>query len=316
MAGPLGWYPSAVDFDDSRVDVSGVSDRRGGGGGFGMPVAVGGGGLGILGLVLYLVVGVLGGGGGGGTGVDLSGLQPGVLGDGARAGGESSERLSERCNAEGAIERYDDCFVIKVWNEANEVWAAELPTATGASYAEPGLVFFSGATRTGCGPASSSVGPFYCPPDRSLFIDLDFLRQLQTQFGAQGRYATAYIVAHEVGHHLQTLLGTEEQVRRAQQARPDQQNALSVALELQADCYAGVWGRQADERGNLSVTQAELAQAQAAAAAVGDDRIQQRTSGRVDPESWTHGSAEARRTWYTRGFTSGDPAVCDTFRAR
>ncbi|RJK93777.1 KPN_02809 family neutral zinc metallopeptidase [Vallicoccus soli] len=321
-----------MDFDDRRVDVGGVQDRRGGGlrggglrggglrggglrrGGRGVPVAVGGGGLGVVGLLLVLAVNLLGGGGGaGGGGFDLSQVQPGVLGSGPLAGGESTAELEERCNGEGALERYADCFVIKVSNEVDEVWTEELPAATGVDYRPPSLVFFSGGTSTGCGGASSEVGPFYCPPDEAIFLDLDFLDQLQAQFGAEGRYATAYIVAHEAGHHLQTLLGTERQVRAAQQAGPDRRNALSVALELQADCYAGVWGRQADDRGNLSVTGAEVDQALRAAAAVGDDRIQQRTQGRVDPESWTHGSAEQRRSWYERGFTTGDPAACDTF---
>jgi len=299
-----------VRFDDANVDVSGVDDRRGsGGGGFGGPIAVGGGGLGVVGLILYLVINVLGGGGTGGF--DLSGVQPGVAGSSGQ--GETREELAARCNAEGALDRHDDCYVIKVFNEANEVWTDEF-ARRGEQYRPPRLAFFSGGVRTGCGAASSQVGPFYCPPDEEVYIDLDFLEQLQRDFGAEGRYATAYIVAHEVGHHLQTILGTEREMRAAQRSSPGRANQLSVRLELQADCYAGVWGRLADERGNVAITEAELDQAIGAAEAVGDDRIQQKVSGRVDPESWTHGSAQQRRAWFLTGFRSGDALACDTFR--
>ncbi|MGH8892395.1 MAG: KPN_02809 family neutral zinc metallopeptidase [Actinomycetes bacterium] len=288
-------------FDDQSVDVSGVSDRRGVGG----PIAIGGGGVGVVGLLIYLLIAVLGGGN-----VDPTQLVPQdgqVQGEGSGTGD-----LESRCNADGAIEAHDDCFLIKVYNEINEVWTDEFARA-GESYEQPGLTFFTQAVQTGCGTASSQVGPFYCPPDQSIFIDIGFLEQLQQQFGAEGRYAQAYIMAHESGHHLQTLLGTERRVRAAQQARPSQQNALSVAMELQADCYAGVWSKLADDRGNVSVGETELDQAIGAAEAVGDDRIQQKTQGRVDPESWTHGSAEKRREWFLTGRRTGDVNSCNTF---
>jgi hypothetical protein len=291
-----------IKFDDQSVDVSGVSDRRGMGG----PIAIGGGGLGVVGLLVYLLVSVLGGGS-----VDTTQLVPQdgqVQGEGAGTGD-----LATRCNTAGAIDRYDDCFLVKVYNEINEVWADEFARA-GEAYEQPGLTFFTQAVQTGCGTASSQVGPFYCPPDQGIYIDIGFLEQLQRQFGAEGRYAQAYIMAHEAGHHLQTLFGTERQVRAAQQANPGQANALSVAMELQADCYAGVWSRLADERGNVSIGEAELDQAIQAAEAVGDDRIQQKTQGRVDPESWTHGSAEQRREWFLTGRQTGDVNSCDTFR--
>ena len=225
-----------------------------------------------------------------------------------RGTGESLQQLEARCNSEGALERYDDCFLIKVYNEINDIWSAEID-----GYRQPQLAFFHGGVQTGCGPASSRVGPFYCPPDEEVFIDLGFLDQLQAEFGAQGRAAEAYILAHEVGHHLQTLFGTERDVRREQQRSPSRANELSVRLELQADCYAGMWGALADERGSVSITERDLDQALNAAAAVGDDRIQQKTQGRVDPESWTHGSAEQRRTWYLRGFQDATLESCDTF---
>ncbi len=295
-----------IDFDDQRVDVSGVSDRRGRG--VGGPVAIGGGGLGVVGLIIYLLVSVLGGGS-----VDTTSLVPQ---DGAVQGQGSGESdLESRCNEQGAIDTYDDCFLVKVYNEVNEVWTDEFARA-GASYEKPGLTFFTQAVSTGCGQASSQVGPFYCPPDRSIYLDIGFLDQLQRQFGAEGRYAQAYILAHEAGHHLQTLFGTERKVRSAQQSDPGRANELSVALELQADCYAGVWSRLADDAGNVSVGDAEVQQAQDAAAAVGDDRIQQQTQGRVDEESWTHGSATQRKQWFTTGRSTGDVNACDTFRAR
>lgn len=281
-------------FDDQRVDTTGVRDRRGRGGG----VAIGGG-AGILGLIVYLLLSVLGGGGSAfqlPSGTDLAGT------------GETLEQLEARCNTDGAIEKYDDCYLIKVYNEINEVWSTTLE-----GYRQPALGFFEGGVQTGCGAASSQVGPFYCPPDEEIFIDIGFLEQLQQELGAQGRYAQAYIMAHETGHHLQTLLGTEEDVRRAVERDSSRARELSIAVELQADCYAGVWGKLADERGNLAITERELDQALNCAEAVGDDRIQQKTQGRIDPESWTHGSAEQRRSWYLRGFQSGDLDECDPF---
>ena len=281
-------------FDDQRVDTSGVRDRRGRGG-----LALGGG-AGVLGLVVYLLMNLLGGG----AGFQLP-LNTDVSGT-----GETLEQLEARCNTDGAIDKYNDCYLIKVYNEINEVWSTTLD-----GYRQPALGFFEGGVQTGCGSASSQVGPFYCPPDQEIFIDIGFLQQLQQEFGAVGRYAQAYIMAHETGHHLQTLLGTERDVRAAQQRSPSRANQLSIQMELQADCYAGVWGKLADERGNVSITERELDQALGAAAAVGDDRIQEKTQGRVDPESWTHGSAEQRRSWYLKGFQSGDLDACDTFES-
>jgi predicted metalloprotease len=220
--------------------------------------------------------------------------------------------LKERCNTDGAIQRYDDCYLVKVYNEINEVWDAEF-SRRGAQYRPPGLTFFEQAVSTGCGQASSQVGPFYCPPDERIYLDIGFLDQLQQQFGAQGRFAQAYILGHEAGHHLQTLFGTERKMRALQQQHPDQQNPLSVKLELQADCYAGVWSTLADQQGNITITGAELDEALRAAAAVGDDRIQRQTQGRVDPESFTHGSAAQRKHWFEQGSSSGDLNRCDTF---
>ena len=282
-------------FDDQNVDVSGVDDRRGRGGG---AIALGGGGLGVVGLIVYLLINVLGGGSG------TSGL-PGASGVDVGGTGETSEQLSARCNADGAIDKYDDCYLIKVYGEINEVWTASLQ-----GYHKPKLAFFEQAVQTGCGQASSEVGPFYCPPDEEIYIDIGFLNALQSRFGAQGRYAQAYILAHETGHHLQSLLGTEQRIRQQMQADPSRRNALSITMELQADCYAGVWSTLADRAGNVSITQNEVDQALNAAQAVGDDRIQKTTTGRVDPESWTHGSAAQRKASFQRGFTGGSVDSC------
>ncbi len=297
-----------LEFDDSRVDVGGVDDRRGVGGG-----AAIGGGAGVVGLIVYLLFSVLGGGDGGGT---AGGLQLPASGGGrvqGQNGGESAQELQARCNAQGALDRYTDCRLIKIYNIADDVWSAEFERR-GLPYERPRFAFFSGSTRTGCGAASAEVGPFYSPPDQEIYFELSFLEQLQEQFGAEGEFAQAYIAAHEFGHHLQTLLGTERQVRAAQQRNPEQANRYSVALELQADCYAGVWANLADRaQQGINLTQDNIAEAVNAAGAVGDDRIQAKTQGRVSPESFTHGSAAQRQQWFVNGYRSGDMETCDTF---
>jgi predicted metalloprotease len=297
-----------IEFDDSRVDVGGVDDRRGGIGLGGGGLAVGGG-AGLVGLVIYLIMNVLGGGSTGGLPLD-TGAGPNSSGQ-----QESREELEERCNSAGALDKYTDCRLIKVYNVADATWRDEF-ARRGLDYASPQLAFFTQATRTGCGNASADVGPFYCPADQEIYFELGFLDQLQQQFGAKGEFAQAYIAAHEFGHHLQTILGTERQVRSAQQRDQDSANELSVRMELQADCYAGVWSKLADQRsqGGIALTQDNIAEAVNAAEAVGDDRIQKRTQGRVDPESWTHGSAQQRSEWFLRGARSGDMDACNTFR--
>jgi predicted metalloprotease len=301
-----------IEFDDSRVDVGGVDDRRGGGGFGGGGLAIGGG-MGVVGLIVYLIFNVLGGGGGtSGTGGLGLPIDTGQVGSGGQS--ETREQLQQRCNSSGALQKYTDCRLIKVYNVADTVWSEEFQRR-GLPYKSPRIVFFNGRTGGGCGNASASTGPFYCPADQELYFDLGFLQQLQDQFGAQGQFAQAYIVAHEFGHHLQTLLGTEPKVRAAQERNPSQANQYSVALELQADCYAGVWANLADksQQNGINLTQDNITEAQRAAAAVGDDRIQQETQGRVNPESFTHGTAQQRSDWFTTGYRSGDMNACDTF---
>jgi len=298
-----------MEFDNNRVDVGGVDDRRGVGGGMAI-----GGGAGVVGLVVYLIFSLLGGGGDAGSALQLPSGSSQVQG---ANGAESTEELRQRCNSDGALERYTDCRLIKVYNIADDVWQAEFERR-GLPYQAPRFAFFSGRTRTGCGAASADVGPFYCPPDQEIYFELTFLEQLQKQFGAPGEFAQAYIAAHEFGHHLQTILGTERKVRAAQQQNPNQANRYSVALELQADCYAGVWANLADKADNglKNVTPQTIAEAVEAAGAVGDDRIQQKTQGRVDPETFSHGSAAQRQQWFLTGYRSGDMDSCNTFTSR
>jgi predicted metalloprotease len=308
-----------MQFDDDRVDTSKVDDLRGRGrsGGGGM----GGGGMGgaaTAGLIAMLMRGK------GGKGMVLALLLVGALmvfggGGGLFSSGQQSiappdgaaQDLEARCNTSGAIQQYPDCLLTKAFNETDEVWEAEF-ARLGQTYTAPRLVFFSNSVNTACGPASTAVGPFYCPGDQRIYFDLGFADQLN-KLGVKGDYANVYIMAHEFGHHLQNITGIEKQVR-AQQAQDSRNaNALSVQMELQADCFAGVWGRMANDRGNLTITQAELADAQNAAAAVGDDRIQAGAGQRVNPESWTHGSAQQRQQWYLVGYNSGDINRCSTF---
>jgi predicted metalloprotease len=176
------------------------------------------------------------------------------------------------------------------------------------------LVVFRDAIQSACGFAESASGPFYCPGDQKVYIDLAFYDELRQRFGAAGDFAQAYVIAHEIGHHLQTLLGVEEQVRRAQRARPDRQNVLSVSMELQADCFAGVWGHSTAQRNLLE--QGDVEEGLNAAAAIGDDRIQRMSTGRVMPEKFTHGSSAQRVRWFRRGLETGQLSACDTFNAQ
>lgn len=297
-----------IEFDDSSVDVSGVDDRRGGGGG-GLAI---GGGTGLVGIVVFILFQVLGGTGGSSSGF------PQLGSDSANSTGqqESREELKARCNSENALDQYTDCRLIKVYDIADSAWSAEFQRR-GIEYHAPKLAFFDNAVSTACGRASAEVGPFYCPGDEEIYLDLAFLEQLQSQLGAGGEFAQAYILAHEYGHHLQTVLGTERKVRAAQQRDPDAANEYSVAMELQADCYAGVWTNLADqEASGINLTTDNIAEAQNAASAVGDDRIQKQAQGRVDPESWTHGSAADREQWFTTGARTGDLDSCTTFTSR
>lgn len=288
-----------------------IEDRRGQGGfgGIGFPTGGGGGGIPIpipggkagggLGGIIVLVVlfllfsGVLGGNG------DIPGL--GGLGGGGAA--QPGGTLDPRSETDQQL-AYIVSDIQAYWGEAFR--------AAGRDYPKTVLVLFEDGTQSACGPASSATGPFYCPADQKVYLDLGFFDELKSRFGAQGGdFAMAYVVAHEFGHHVQTVLGISERVQQMSAADQGRANDLSVRQELQADCLAGAWANSAAS----DLEAGDIEEALSAASAVGDDRIQQSTSGRIDPESWTHGSAEQRVTWFTRGFRSGDSDDCDTFAA-
>jgi uncharacterized protein len=284
----------------ARLDPSQVSDRRGMGGGRGL--AVGGGGLGLVVLVIALLLGV--DPTGGGTNDPFSGL------DDRSVSGQPAGQVLEECQSgEDANER-DDCRIVGVVNSLQSFWSATFERSN-RQYRPAKTIFFTDATQTGCGYASSQVGPFYCPPDQQVYIDLGFFDDLRDRFGASGGpFAQAYVIAHEYGHHVQNLLGTLDRVRQGETG-PE---STAVRSELQADCYAGVWAANAVATGFLEeLTQQDINDGLDAAAAVGDDRIQEATQGQVNPERWTHGSSEQRRRWFSRGYESGKPAACDTF---
>jgi predicted metalloprotease len=202
-------------------------------------------------------------------------------------------------------------FVSFVLDTAEATWAKILPATTGTAWRNAKLVLFRDATQTGCGVGQTAMGPFYCPIDQKLYIDLAFFDELRSRFGAPGEFAQAYVLTHELGHHVQHLLGIDAAVRRAQQRDPSAANDLSVRLELQADCFAGVWGNATRGEGILEA--GDLESGLNAAAAVGDDRIQRQTTGHVNTDTFTHGSSAQRVQWFRRGFDSGQPKDCDTF---
>jgi predicted metalloprotease len=203
-------------------------------------------------------------------------------------------------------------FVSVVLADTEDTWTG-IFRASGQRYQPPQLVLFTDSVRSACGFTSAAVGPFYCPPDQKVYIDLGFYRELRDKFGAPGDFAQAYVIAHEVGHHVQNLLGTSERVRAAQgRGGVRDANALSVKLELQADCFAGVWGFHADAERQL-LEDGDIEEGLNAAAAIGDDRLQKMGQGQIHPESWTHGSSKQRVRWFRRGLESGDPGACETF---
>jgi predicted metalloprotease len=262
-----------------------------------LPIA----GLGIPGIVIVIVLALLGGGnviggGGGGFGVDAPLDQFPAAGQGSQT---SVDPLGTRGD-----------FVNFVFKDVQKFWQNRFEQA-GQRYRPAGIVLFRGQTSTGCGSGDAGMGPFYCPADSKVYIDLGFFDELAQRFGAPGDFAQAYVIAHEMGHHVQNLLGIDDQVRQLMRENPDQQNDLSVRQELQADCFAGVWAHSTYERGMLE--KGDLQEGLRAAASVGDDRIQSQTGAQVNPETWTHGSSQQRQTWFDSGFESGSPDDCDTF---
>ena len=288
-----------------ELDPSQVEDRRGQGPMLGLPgggLTVGGGGLGLLGLVIYILVGALSSSGG------LSGPL-GNLDGSTVAEAPASQVLGEECSTGADAQAREDCRIVADINSVQRYWDDEFK-AHGRSYEPSKTVFFTGSTDTGCGPASTDVGPFYCPVDKRVYVDLGFFDELRTRFGARGGpFAQAYVLAHEYGHHVQDLVGT-----LGRSSGQSGAGGRSVRTELQADCFAGVWAHHATQTGYIvDLTQADIADALDAAAAVEDDRIQAETQGQVNPETWTHGSSAQRDHWFSVGYETGKPAACDTF---
>jgi len=286
----MRWTPGGPSSD--------IEDQRGGGGGFNIG---GRGGLGCGGVIILLVLSLLfhrnffalfdNSGGG---------QRP------AAVPGEQAPPASETPDEKKSVQ-----FVSFVLDDAQSTWDRILPEQTGKRYRHAKLVLFRDAIQSACGSARSSSGPFYCPEDQRVYIDLGFYDELKQRFGAPGDFAQAYVIAHELGHHVQRILGTEAEVHRAMENDPDRANAYSVRLELQADCYAGVWGHSTSERGILE--NGDVEEGLNAAASIGDDRLQRMSGRSVNPDSFTHGSSQQRVTWFKRGFESGRIADCDTF---
>jgi predicted metalloprotease len=309
-----------MDGDES----SNIEDRRDdGGGGFGgglgggFPIPMGGGGgggvfTGGLGVVGFIVLALLFGAD---PGEILGGMTGGGTSTSAPTSAPSSPSASRRAQPPAADAETQ--FVSRVLKSTETVWS-DIFRDMGKVYREPRLVLFRDATRTDCGVGQAAMGPFYCPADQRVYLDLGFFDELAARFHAPGQFPQAYVIAHEIGHHVQNLLGISGQVQQMRQSMSKRDgNALSVRTELQADCFAGVWANRADrQRGGKMIDDKDVDQAMAAATAIGDDKLQRQAQGRVVPDSFTHGSSAQRTRWFRIGLDSGDYRKCDTFRAQ
>jgi predicted metalloprotease len=294
---------------DGEDESDNIEDMRGQGGGFGMPGMGGDGGLQLggrgMGCGSIIIIAIL---------ALVFGINPlSLLGGGGPVEAPNQQIGQPQLDAPARPASENDRFVAKVLGTTERTWAEIFPKEVGEAYHEPKLVLFSGSVRSACGQAQSAMGPFYCPADQKVYLDQSFFDELSRRFGAPGDFAAAYVIAHEVGHHIQTLLGISQQVSEMQnRVSRTEGNALSVRLELQADCLAGVWANH----NQMLLEPGDVEEAMRAATAIGDDALQRAAQGVVVPESFTHGSSEQRTRWFMRGMTEGTIASCDTFRAR
>lgn len=289
---------------------SSPSSGRGLGGGGGLPIPSGiagmGGGAGLVVVIVIIAINAFGGGSSGGRGFDLPGAFNQSLG---APGAQDPQGIPPGEDPQADLKDFSSYVFV----DTQDVWRETLQKA-GDRYSDAELYLYSNAVRTnGCGSATSAVGPFYCPGDDRVYLDLSFYEEMKRQLGASGDFAWAYVIAHEMGHHVQDLTGTSATVDRMSRQSPDDANELSVRQELQADCYAGVWASTVFAAGDLE--QGDIDEAFNAAESVGDDRLQKQAGGSVDPDSFTHGTSAQRRSWFDRGYESGQPADCDTFSA-
>ncbi len=300
--------------EDRRSEGGGFGGGGFGGGGFPIPMGGGGGGLfkGGFGLVAFVVIAM------------IMGADPGAILSDIAGGGTSSytpappsSSASRTPGAQAPAGDAETQFVSRVLKSTEDVWQ-EVFRDMGRQYRDPKLVLFRDATRTECGVGQAAMGPFYCPADQRVYLDLGFFDELARRFRAPGQFPQAYVIAHEVGHHVQNLLGISGKVQQMRESMSKRDgNALSVRTELQADCFAGVWANRADkQRGGKMIDDKDVEQALAAASAIGDDALQKQSQGRVVPDSFTHGTSAQRARWFRKGLDTGDPRQCDTFRAQ
>jgi predicted metalloprotease len=291
---------------ENTPESTNIDDRRGMGGGGGMSIGGGTGGLGIGVVIVLALIGY------------FTGIDPRVLIGGAEIvtgsnGNAVNQQVSMTRAPAPAGNDQMKTFVAHVLGETEAVWAQVLPAQKGVAYRNATLVLYDGATSSGCGGAQAAMGPFYCPLDKKVYLDMSFFRDMQTKYGGGGEFAYAYVIAHEIGHHVQDLLGILDKVDAAKErVGQTQANALSVRVELMADCLAGVWAANANQKWQI-LESGDIEKAMATAAAIGDDRLQTAARGYAVPDSFTHGSATARQQWLTTGLKSGQVASCDTF---
>jgi uncharacterized protein len=294
------------------IDQRGAGGGSSGGGGIGssssgFPIPTGAagkgvGGLGLVGIIIFVLLQFVLGGSGGGSGINI----PGSLGSAPAPGTENPTPIPADQDPQADLKD----FSTFVFTDVQDFWAKTFQQQD-KPYQNAKLILYSGAVDTGCGSATSAVGPFYCPADQHVYLDLSFYDDMTKQLQAPGDFAWAYVIAHEMGHHIQQQLGISAQVQQQEQSNPDQANEISVRTELQADCYAGVWAKTAFTEGDLDP--GDIEEAQNAASAVGDDRLAKNAGRSVSPENFTHGTSAQRQKWFQTGYESGDPGKCDTF---